>query len=101
MAKHTVLTIDDKPYLIPPDQAKDLTVLLERIGSWTRLSKRNYSEREFQHDGIDASPEIKVSILAEDRVTPLAPEPAPTPEPVAARKEAAPEPTPGKGPEPF
>jgi hypothetical protein len=70
MARKTILTLDDKPYLIPEDQAKGLNAILDNFCQWRRLKSKNYSSMEYVVDGVDATPEIKVSIVSEERITP-------------------------------
>ena len=71
MKKRIVLTVQDHAYLIPENQAKDLTALLTQIGAWKRV------EKTYNHGAFllkeDASPSLGINVVDEDDIDGLNP----------------------------
>lgn len=61
MSKRTIITIQGEAFLIPEDQGKDLTGLVEKAGQWQKVHKGGYSDRakwvveETSKEGIEVS----------------------------------------------
>lgn len=77
--RRVVLTIDEKKYLIPEDQAKDLTGLLANLSAWVRIKNKNYSSKDLSVDG-EYPPDLGVAIVNEDAIDGLSKKPEPEPE---------------------
>ena len=67
MARKTIITINAAHYLVPDDQAKDLTGLLSRLSDWQSVKPKDYGQNEWVIDE-KAEPTIGVKLLLVENI---------------------------------
>ena len=67
MNRRVILTVDGRSYLIPEDQAKDLTKLLTDISAWQPVEKPSYKSGWTLKPEVP-QPEIGLAMVAQDSI---------------------------------
>ena len=74
MNRRIVLEIDEHKFLIPVEQAKDLTGLLTNLSAWKRVKNKGYKPNDYElGDNGGFAPCLGVAVVDEENIDGLTP----------------------------